>query len=206
VGQEKEAKLRIDGGEAIAGKALLETDEIIFRGARRVVIPFASIKKIEVKRGHLVLASAAGVADLELGAAAKTWAEKIANPKGRLDKLGVKPGAEVVLVGSFDDALGPELDARGCSVKTRARAGDARALVLFSAEKKGDLARVPALRESLADNGALWIVYPKGKTEIREADVRAAGRGAKMTDHKVARFSETHTGLKFVIPPALRKT
>jgi hypothetical protein len=207
VGQERETTLRV-GAETARGTALFETDEILFRpakkGERRIAIKLAAITKVEVASGHLRVTTAAGVADFELGAHAEKWAEKIRSPKGRLDKLGAKAGAEVVLVGAFDDALRPELEARGCAVATRLRAG--HALVLFAAEAKKELVKVPALRGALADDGALWIVYPKGKQEIREADVLAAGRAAKLTDHKVARFSETHTALKFVIPPALRKT
>jgi len=208
VGQEKETTLRI-GGEALPGKALFETDEILFRGqgGRRLRIALASIAKVAAKGGRLAITQRDGTAidlDLGTGATAEAWAEKIRNPKGRLDKLGVKAGAEIVLVGAFDEALRPELDARTCKVVVKPKKD--HALVLFAATAKADLAKVPALRATLAQDGALWIVYPKGRQEIREADVLEAGRAAKMTDHKVARFSETHTALKFVIPPALRKT
>ena len=201
MGQEKETTLRV-GRETLRGKALLETDEIVFRGDRRVVIKLATIKKVEAGEGRLRITHAGGTAELDLGAAASKWADKIKNPKGRLDKLGIKPEGAVVLVGTFDEALRPELDARSCSV---ARLKKDHAIILFAADAKADLARIPALRAALAQDGALWIVYPKGQQVIREADVFEAGRAAKMTDHKVARFSETHTALKFVIPPALRK-
>ena len=47
---------------------------------------------------------------------------------------------------------------------------------------------------------ALWVVYPKGKKEITENEVLAAGRKAGLKDVKVVGFSPTHTALKFVIP------
>jgi hypothetical protein len=50
----------------------------------------------------------------------------------------------------------------------------------------------------------LWIVYPKGKSEIREIDVLAAGKAAGLVDVKVVAFSATHTALKFVRPKAKR--
>ena len=53
-------------------------------------------------------------------------------------------------------------------------------------------------------NGAIWVVYPKGRQDIREVDVIAAGKSAGFTDNKVCRFSETHTALRFVIPIARR--
>lgn len=69
-----------------------------------------------------------------------------------------------------------------------------RADKLYVAERREELVRVP----KLAAGAALWIVYPKGVAAIREAEVIAAGRGAGLKDVKVARFSATHTALKFV--------
>jgi hypothetical protein len=62
------------------------------------------------------------------------------------------------------------------------------------------LRRIPKLAASIHPAGALWVVYPKGVTEIREIDVIMAGREAGLKDVKVASFSATHTALKFVIP------
>ena len=50
----------------------------------------------------------------------------------------------------------------------------------------------------------MWVVYPKGRTDPSEVDVLEAGKAAGLVDVKVARFSETHTALKFVIPVARR--
>jgi hypothetical protein len=50
----------------------------------------------------------------------------------------------------------------------------------------------------------LWIVYPKGKREIKEQQVLEAGKQAGLVDVKVVSFSATHTALKFVWPKAKR--
>ncbi len=52
--------------------------------------------------------------------------------------------------------------------------------------------------DDIADRGALWIVFRKGGAEPTENDVIGAGRKAKLTDTKVARWSATHTALRFV--------
>jgi hypothetical protein len=44
------------------------------------------------------------------------------------------------------------------------------------------------------------VVAPKGRADPTERDVLAAGREAGLTDVKVAKFSDTHTAHKFVIP------
>jgi hypothetical protein len=43
-------------------------------------------------------------------------------------------------------------------------------------------------------------VRPKGRPEIGEAAVMAAGKAAGLVDVKVVSFSVTHTAEKFVIP------
>jgi hypothetical protein len=75
-------------------------------------------------------------------------------------------------------------------------------IVFFAASKTKDLDRVAKLAPS--GNGALWVIYPKGVPAIREMEVLEAGRAAGLKDVKVASFSATHTGLKFVVPLAKR--
>ena len=105
-------------------------------------------------------------------------------------QLGVKAGTRVRLVGGFDAAFVEELRERGVVEATR----DAE-IVFYAAARREELAR----REG-ARGARLWVIYPKGTAEIREVEVIEAGRAAGLKDVKVARFSETHTGLKFVSP------
>src|SRR6266699_842318 len=103
------------GGHREKGRALLETSEIVFRGASRkfrLKIPFAKIHSARAFDGELRLKTPDGEAVFTLGAAAEKWLEKIKNPKPRLDKLGVKPGASVALVGSFEPGFLDELHGR----------------------------------------------------------------------------------------------
>ncbi|MGH9733669.1 MAG: hypothetical protein ACRD8A_03635 [Candidatus Acidiferrales bacterium] len=50
-------------------------------------------------------------------------------------------------------------------------------VVLFSAENLSDLARLKSLTNTFDTNGAIWVVYPKGQSHIREVDVILAGKG-----------------------------
>ena len=106
----------------------------------------------------------------------------------RLDKLGIRPGMRVALVDIDDDAFEAELLDRTSDV-TRVEA----------------LQRLPALRERLVANGAIWVVSRKGKAAtIRDVDVIDGARTAALVDNKVASFDETRTALRLVIPVALR--
>ena len=54
MGSELLCKVR-SGGKEASGKALLETNEIIFRGDMRLKIPFASLKSVVARDGELHL-------------------------------------------------------------------------------------------------------------------------------------------------------
>jgi hypothetical protein len=189
------------GKQAGEGKALLETSEILFRGNFRLKIPFAEIKSVKAVKGELRVRFAEGEAIFEIGAAAEKWADKILHPKSVIEKIGVKPGGEAVVLGVKDADFLRQLRARAeCSEKI----GRGCELVFFGAESMAELKRVRALAKALARAGALWIVYPKGRKDITEVGVIHAGRAAGLKDVKVVGFSATHTALKFVIPIAER--
>ena len=66
------------------------------------------------------------------------------------------------------------------------------------------LSRIATCSRALAPAGALWVVHPKGTNGLKDTDVFAAGKAAGLTYTKVARFSDTHTAEKLVIPKAKR--
>src|SRR6266478_7391190 len=101
MGQEKACRARL-GKQKSEGTALLETSEILFRGEFRLKIPFSTIESVKAVDGELRLQTAEGLAVFHLGAAAEKWRDKILHPKSRIEKLGVKPGATVSLLGGFD--------------------------------------------------------------------------------------------------------
>jgi hypothetical protein len=120
-----------------------------------------------------------------------------------LEKLGVKPGQRVCVLGIADQVFLLDL----AVVVPNAARGKPRKetdLIFLAAEDLKSLARIKALEPHIRRNGAVWVVYPKGQQHIRAADVMAAGKSAGFTDNKVCSFSETHTALRFVIPVARR--
>ena len=202
MGAEAKCTATISGKKAV-GKALLETDELIFRGEDvRLKIPYKSVSSIDAKDGVLHIAWLSGVASFELGAAAVKWADRIRNPPSRIDKLEVKPGQLVLFVGIRDTTLREEIETRGATVLARPiQPVDA---VFVAANERGDLKRLATVQNFLKRDGAIWVIRPKGSPNISENDVMAAGKGVGLVDVKVVRFSETHTAEKFVIPVSER--
>lgn len=183
-------------GKTSVGKALLESDEIRFRGEFVLKLPFGSIKELKAKKGILYLRGAAGVVKLELGARAEKWRDKIVNPKPLVEKLGVKPGDAVTLYGAFEKQFHQTLKQRGAKITRNSSAS----WVFFKVRDQRDLSKVRTIAGRLQNAAALWIVYPKGQKTIPEREVREAVLEQGLKDVKVASFSETHTALKFVLP------
>lgn len=120
--------------------------------------------------------------------------------KSRIEKLGVKPGHSVLLIGVTDAHFVAELQERGARI-TRTGAPD----VIFCAiESRPALHKLPELARRMKRDGALWTIRPKGSPHVSESDVMKAGQAAGLVDVKVVRFSDTHTAEKFVIPKKLR--
>ena len=202
MGKELNCSVRF-GKQQSEGKALLETSEILFRGEFRLRIPFSTIKTAKAVDGELRLQTADGLAVFHLGAAAEKWCDKILHPKSRIEKLGVKAGAKVALVGEFDAEFLREVGSLTKSVNKGKTISDSD-WIFFAANSKADLASLSKISKSMQGAAALWIVYPKGQKHITENDVLTAGRKCSLKDVKVVGFSPTHTALKFVLPVSRR--
>jgi hypothetical protein len=184
------------------GRAELETDYVLFRGDFRVKLPFAFVTAASARDGVLTLKSTEGVLTLVIGAKAEKWAAAITSPKSRIDKIGVKPGQRVSVLGVSDRSFGDELKAAGADVSERVRK-DSDA-ILVAVESSADLRRIASLAKSLTPAGALWAIRRKGVADASEALTMAAGKAAGLVDVKVVRFSDTHTAEKFVRPRSSR--
>jgi hypothetical protein len=193
-----EVKCRvIFGGQTSEGKALLETNEIIFRGDFRLKIALKEIKKLKASKDELRILFPKGEAIFVLGAQTAKWAQQILHPKSVIEKIGVRNGAKAVVLHVNDKDFVEKL---GAVAAISDRLANNCEVIFFGAEAAEDLKRVPSLVKAMAPDGALWIIYPKGVQVIREIDVLTAGRKAGLKDIKVVGFSGTHTALKFVIP------
>jgi hypothetical protein len=198
MGREARCRVRAGGREAEA-RVLLETDELIVRGDLKLRLPYAAVSSVEVQGGTLRLAGPDGPVEIDVGAAeAERWASRIRNPPTLRQRLGLADGATVALVGSPDQELREAIGKAGGAGPEEADA------VFASIEDLDGLGQVPALAAGMRRDASLWVVYPKGRKDVREADVLEAGRAAGLKDTRVARVSATHTGLRFVVPVADR--
>lgn len=200
-----EAKCTVKcGSRKSAGLARLEEKELLFKGAGdfRLKIPLAEAKA-EAKGGVLTVKWPGGAATFELGAAAEKWALKIRYPRGRMDKLGVKPGMRVSVLGVEEKLFWKELEERIDNINDGKLLKDAD-LVFFYADDAAQLKRLRELQKTIQPAGAIWVVWPKGQPQVKEDHIRAVALSANLVDVKVCAFSETLSALKLMIPRAKR--
>jgi hypothetical protein len=137
----------------------------------------------------------------------KTPAKRVeaVSTRSRIEKLGVKPGQEVLVLGvEADCTFMDELRGRGAIVRTGGNKAMDMIFALFN--HRNDLRRLRSLVSRLKTDGVLWTLRPKGSKDLGEAEMRQAGLDAGLVDVKVVAFSEVLTAEKFVIPVAQRRT
>ena len=116
--------------------------------------------------------------------------------KSRMDKIGVKGGMRVAVMGVADPTFSAELAEKGAVPATALADLD---LLFYAADSAEQLARVDALVPMLAEKGALWIVSRKGRAAtVKDVEVMAAAKAHGLVDNKVVAFSPTLTSLRFV--------
>ena len=174
------------------GRLRWESPKLTFRGQTRRVFEGEALKGLAADGGDLVLADGSR---FTLGSVqAPRWAQAVLNPPARLDKLGVKTGMKVAILGLDDPDFATELAGRA-SVSNEFSELD---ILFFAADSADDLARIPELIPMLAERGALWIVSLKGKLlRIKDVEVMAAAKAHGLVDNKVCAFSDTRTALRF---------
>jgi len=180
-----------DGGVA-AGRLQYEPPKLIFRGPERRVYSGDALAGVRADGRNLILA---GGERFQLPTPAQSWVEAILNPKGRLEKLGVKPSLRVDIVGLDDPVFAAELAAAAPLSQNGAEVD----LLFYGADSAVELAAIGNLVPRLAERGALWVVSLKGKAaRVKDVEVMAAAKACGLVDTKVCALSAERTALKFV--------
>jgi hypothetical protein len=127
-----------------------------------------------------------------------------------LDKLGIRPGMRVAIVGDLDaDPEAPviraSIDERTSDVTNGLPQPDTD-VVLLLVDTTDELAILSELRPRIRQAGAIWVVSRKGKAAtIRDVEVMSIARDHDLIDNKVVAFSAERTSIRLVIPVALRQ-
>ncbi|HEX7659236.1 MAG TPA: hypothetical protein VF444_07125 [Pseudonocardiaceae bacterium] len=173
-------------------RALLESQEIILRGAIRARIPRSDVNAVTVSGDELRVMAGDEPLVLALGASeAASWASALRKPPPSLaEKLGVSTAKPAYVWGSPDDQSLREALVGAVTDKPT----DASVIVAVIADE-ADLDAIFALARS-APNLPLWCVYPKGRGGP-DAVIRDYLRSRGYVDTKTSAVSDRLTAMRY---------
>jgi hypothetical protein len=187
-------------------KLHLDTQTLTLRDELRLSIPLKEIQKVEAKDDVLIVKWNNTTVALLVGTKAERLANSIRNPRSLLDRLGIKPGHIISILGLDDPSFVAELRQRTDAV-TEDSVKPKSDVIFVRARQRASLSKLKTLRRSLKSNGAIWVLWKKGlkgPDDVKESEVMAAGKVQGLVDVKIASFSDELSALKFVIPVADR--
>ena len=194
MGLEAESQLIVDG-QNVTVKALLESRELILRGAVKKTFAIAGLTNPHVAGGHLLFEHEATAYDLALpeGQADK-WLKKLTTaPPTLAAKLGVDAAHKALVWGKADDPVLAE--ALSGAVTTDYVEATQAVAVVTTPDELGDA--LGELTQTMS-HSAIWLVYPKGaKSSLPESAVRAHLSSLGYVDTKASAVSDTLTATRF---------
>lgn len=129
-------------------------------------------------------------------------------------KLGLKDGQRVLFIALPDELENLTRAAGFASVSRAPSWGGARGrgydLIHAFTLSQSEIARyLPALRQALAEDGMIWVSWPKRAskipTDVTEDTIRSAALEGDLVDVKVAAIDEKWSGLKLMVRVASRR-
>jgi hypothetical protein len=209
MGYETKCRTRVtdtSGVREADATVLLETDDLIVRGDARVKIPRSAIQDVKTRGDKLTVVAPHATVVMTLGAdAAVKWAKKIQEPpKQLIDKLDVKATSKVWLYAVDDETLIAQVKERAATATSGSTASACDVVFVGVATDK-ELNRIDRAAKAMNDDGAIWVVHPKGANGVADTTIFGRAKTLGLTYTKVARISDTHTAEKLVRPVATRK-
>ena len=181
------------GGERGEVRALLESGELVLRGAIRRHFPRSALVGVTAHEDRLCFTCAGEEVQLYLGAKTATaWAKAIATPPPTLRaKLGLDKGERALVLGAFEDKALTE-------AITGARAHAATADMIVACIRSSDELRAVRDVHKGHERLPLWTIYPKGSGVVfGEGEVRAFLRAEGLRDTKSCAVSERLTATRY---------
>ena len=121
-----------------------------------------------------------------------------------VQKLGVKPDERVEIVG--DVGAGLRRDVKGVLGRGLVRSGELDgAIVMVQSVEEAEEA-FDSYRPRLRDTGYLWLITPKRGQDgyVNQMALVPGGKRHGLIDNKTCSIDEFRSGIRFVVPRALR--
>jgi hypothetical protein len=125
-----------------------------------------------------------------------------------VEKLGIKPGFCIFTAGApaaYEDIVGKL--PTGVTIAATSKA-PLDMVHVFAMQESGLAARLRSARDAIAPDGMVWVSWPKKSsgiaTDLSDVVVRQTAIPLGLVDIKFCAIDDIWSGLKFVIPTALR--
>jgi hypothetical protein len=181
-------------GEVEEVKALLESQEIILRGAIKARLPRSGISMIAVEGDDLNLRSDGEPLVLELGAKeAAKWRDVLGKPPPSLaSKLGVGPDSLAFVIGQTNDA-----ELMGALIEAVCFSPSEASVLLAIIKSEADLTSALSVATE-QPKLLIWCIYKKGKgVHVGDTAVRAFMRDRGYIDNKSCAVSAQLTATRY---------
>jgi hypothetical protein len=188
MGREASVKAEV-GAESGEVKAILESQELILRGAIKRRFAKTDMSNVLANEGVLRFSCHGEQVKLHLGTKlAQAWATAIKTPPpGLRTKLGLDTGAKAFLTKPCDDPI-----LAGAIMGAVTHDPAQAAMVIARLDDPDDLG--PALKHGLP----IWAIYPKGKANpFGDAAIRTALRASGFIDTKSCAVSDRLTATRY---------
>jgi len=194
MGLEAPVELSVEG-QTVAVKALLESHDLILRGAVRKTLPIADIVEPHTAGDQLAFEHEGTAYTLTLPAGqAGKWLKKLTTaPPTLAEKLGIDATHKALVWGYVDDAALNEA-LLGAVTSDYVEATQAIAI----AHTPDELGNALGELTQTMSHAPIWIVYPKGaRSSLPESAVRTHLSAIGYVDTKVSSVSDRLTAARF---------
>lgn len=175
-------------------KALLESKEIILRGALKLRAPFNELGEVYEKNGDLVFSFRGEEYRLELGKECEKWLSKIlAPPKSLSQKLGLKPETKIFKADIFQS------NEFNSAVSNNLNVDINNAQIIFKQiEYKNELIDFIKRYFENKISSSVWILNKKGKNSLfNENQIRDIMRENGFKDNKTCSIDEIWSATRY---------
>jgi hypothetical protein len=126
--------------------------------------------------------------------------------RSTVQKLGVKPGHRIEVSG--DVGTGLRRDVKEAAGRGLVRSGELDGAVVLIESLKDGQAALDRYRNRLRDTGYLWIVTRKRGLDgyVNQMELVPLAKRLGLIDNKTCSIDDERSGIRFVVPRALRLT
>lgn len=195
-----EAACRLQvGRQKYEGRVRMEGGYIDFSGATKFRFRLGEIRNPSRAEDAIQFDFHGNAVSIQVGEkAAPRWIDYILHPQTQAEKLGVREGDTVRIIGHEDPELLASIADKGASaVHSSTATCD---VMVLGVERPTDLHAVRHLFDRIRPSGSLWVLLPKSVRTVTKANVVVAARESSLELSKALDYSESFSAFRMNRP------